>query len=211
PGPGHGPDHGAPLVVVLPVPLPPGGVQVSGGQQLRHGAEEQEAACKAKKTRHSGGSGKKRPRRPEGGPRQQRPRRGGREIPACVPLHDSASSHLPLEPFVKPQERQSVKQIDADEHPAHPVGNAEPFKALENQAGDHHQSDGPKSGDAAGPVPDGLVPLVALGLLPLPVVRVPGEPFQLEQRPGAGAEQHRPGHTQQGGRAAGETGRTRRI
>ena len=69
PGPGHGPDHGAPLVVVLPVPLPPGGVQVSGGQQLRHGAEEQEAACKAKKTRHSGGSGGKRPRRPEGGPR----------------------------------------------------------------------------------------------------------------------------------------------
>jgi len=90
-------------------------------------------------------------------------------------------------------------------------GNAEPFKALENQAGDHQQSDGPKSGDAAGPVPDGLVPLVALGLLPLPVVRVPGEPFQLEQRPGAGAEQHRPGHTQKGGRAAGETGRTRRI
>ena len=69
PGPGHGPDHGAPLVVVLPVPLPPGGVQVSGGQQLRHGAEEQEAACKAKKPRHSGGSGGKRPRRPEGGPR----------------------------------------------------------------------------------------------------------------------------------------------
>ena len=38
-----------------------------------------------------------------------------------------------------------------------------------------------------------------------------GSLIQLEQRPGAGAEQHRPGHTQQGGRAAGETGRTRRI
>ena len=33
------------------------------------GAEEQEAACKAKEPRHSGGSGGKRPRRPEGGPR----------------------------------------------------------------------------------------------------------------------------------------------
>ena len=39
-------------------------------------SKEEKAACKAKKPRHSGGSGGKRPRRPEGGPRQQRPRDG---------------------------------------------------------------------------------------------------------------------------------------